>query len=313
MEASIINKKEIKRFRKIPKESVYDISVQGNHNFYLATNSLKPILVHNSGKSEFLDTIITGLAVKEQWRFGVFSFENQPIELHDSKLAEKIIGRAFAFRKDHNNRIAKKSLEAVSDEIFDKFKVIETSKIDKTVDGVLAKSEELVHKYGIKGLLIDPYNKMLHNVPTGMTETNYINLFMTKITDFAKKFNIHVFLVVHPTKPQVTNGEQQKRVTLYSASGSANFYNQTDNGFTLMRNRDTGIVEVFIEKVRFSEQGKEGWVAFTFNTMTRQYVFNSSKDPISYEKENIPQQSTFEYTTDDKGYINTEGLEDAPF
>ena len=65
----------------------------------------------------------------------------------------------------------------------------------------MAKAEELVNKYGIKGLLIDPYNKMLHNVPAGMTETNYINLVMTKITDFAKKYNIHVFLVVHPTKP----------------------------------------------------------------------------------------------------------------
>lgn len=267
----------------------------------------------STGKSEFLDYVISGLAVKEQWRFGVFSFENQPIELHDAKWAEKIVGKAFAFRKDPNNRISKKALEVVSDEIFDKFKVIETSKIDKTVDGVLAKSEELVHKYGIKGLLIDPYNKMLHNVTSGMTETNYINLFMTKITDFAKKFNIHVFLVVHPTKPQVTNGEQQKRVTLYSASGSANFYNQTDNGFTLMRNRDTGIVEVFIEKVRFSEQGKEGWVAFTFNTMTRQYVFNSSKDPISYEKESTPQQSYLQYPTDNEGYIKTDGLEDAPF
>lgn len=249
----------------------------------------------STGKSEFLDYVVSGLAIKEQWRFGVFSFENQPIELHDAKWAEKIVGKAFGFRKDENNRISKKSLEMVADEIFDKFKVIETSKIDKSVDGVLAKAEELVNKYGIKGLVIDPYNKMLHNIPTGMTETNYINLFMTKVTDFAKKYNIHVFLVVHPTKPQVTNGEQQKRVTLYSASGSANFYNQTDNGFTLMRNRDTGIVEVFIEKVRFSEQGKEGWVSFTFNTLTRQYKFESSKDPILNENQPSITQSIINY------------------
>ena len=313
MEASIINKKNIKSFRKIAKESVYDISVQGNHNFYLATNSLKPILVHNSGKSEFLDTIVAGLATKEQWRFGVFSFENQPIELHDAKWAEKIVGRAFAFRKDPNNRISRQSLEAVSNEIFDKFKVIEVTKIDKSIDGVLAKAEELVNKYGIKGLVIDPYNKMLHNVPAGMTETNYINLVMTKITDFAKKYNIHVFLVVHPTKPQGVNTGTPQRVTLYNASGSANFYNQTDNGFTLMRNRDTGIVDVYIEKVRFSEQGKEGWVSFTFDTMTRQYVFHGAKDPITFVTESVAEQATIQYNTDDKGYVNTEGLEDAPF
>jgi twinkle protein len=254
----------------------------------------------STGKSEFLDYVISGLAVKEQWRFGVFSFENQPIELHDAKWAEKITGKAFAFRKDPNNRITKETLLKVADEIFDKFKVIEVTKVDKSVDGIIAKAEELVNKYGIKGLVIDPYNKMLHNIPSGMTETNYINLFMTKITDFAKKYNIHVFLVVHPTKPQNINGEVQKRVTLYSASGSANFYNQTDNGFTLMRNRDTGIVDVYIEKVRFSEQGKEGWVSFTFNTLTRQYKFHESKDPIQNEYQNQTTQTEMPLTDNDE-------------
>jgi len=268
----------------------------------------------SSGKSEFLDYIISGLAVKEQWRFGVFSFENQPIELHDAKWAEKIVGKAFAFRKDPSNRISRQALEAVSNEIFDKFKVIEVTKVDKSIDGVLAKAEELVNKYGIKGLLIDPYNKMLHNVPAGMTETNYINLVMTKITDFAKKYNIHVFLVVHPTKPQGTNGGTPQRVTLYSASGSANFYNQTDNGFTLMRNRDTGIVDVHIEKVRFSEQGKEGCVSFTFNTLTRQYVFHTSSHPILNDTNQTSNlQALLEYDKTDDGYSTVIDESTPPF
>jgi len=265
----------------------------------------------SAGKSEFLDYVVTGLAIKEGWRFGVFSFENQPIELHDAKWAEKIVGKAFGFRKDPNNRISKKSLEAVSNEIFDKFKVFEVSKIDKTIDGVLKKAEEVVHKYGIKGLLIDPYNKLNHVIPAGMNETNYINVVMTKLTDFAKKFNIHVFLVVHPTKQYPVNGVMPK-VTLYSAAGSANFYNQTDNGFTMMRNRETGIVEVSIEKVRFSEQGKEGWVAFTFNTMTRQYVFNQAKDPITYEKEKIAEQATLGYEENNDADYSVVGFDETP-
>lgn len=255
----------------------------------------------SSGKSEFLDYIISSLAVRENWRFGVFSFENQPTELHDAKLAEKIIGKAFGFRKDKNHRIDKESLNLVIDELHDKFKIIETSKIDVSLDGVLAKSEEMVNKYGIRGLVIDPYNKILHSVPQGMNETTYVNFFMTKITGFAKRFNVHIFLVVHPTKPQSTqapqNGSKPPRVTLYSASGSANFYNQTDNGFVLTRDRETGIVDIYIEKVRFSEQGKEGWVSFTFDTMTRQYVFAGSKHPIEtqeqVQKQYITKETSF--------------------
>lgn len=251
----------------------------------------------SSGKSEFLDYIISSLAVRENWRFGVFSFENQPTELHDAKLAEKIIGKAFGFRKDKSNRIDRESLDLVIDELNDKFKTIETSKVDISLDGVLSKSEELVNKYGIKGLVIDPYNKILHNIPNGMNETTYVNFFMTKITSFAKRFNVHIFLVVHPTKPQNTQVSQDskpQRVTLYSASGSANFYNQTDNGFVLTRDRETGIVDVYIEKIRFSEQGKEGWVSFTFDTMTRQYVFAGSKHPIQSQEQVTPQYITKE-------------------
>lgn len=249
----------------------------------------------SSGKSEFLDYIISSLAVRENWRFGVFSFENQPIELHDAKLAEKIIGKAFGFRKDRGNRIDKESLNLVIDELHDKFKIIDTSKVDISLDGVLSKSEEMVNKYGIKGLVIDPYNKILHSVPSGMTETNYVNFFMTKITSFAKRFNVHIFLVVHPTKPQntsVSTDGKPQRVTLYSASGSANFYNQTDNGFVLLRDRETGIVDVHIEKVRFNEQGREGWVSFTFDTMTRQYIFAGSKHPIQPQEQPQPQYIT---------------------
>lgn len=253
----------------------------------------------SSGKSEFLDYIISSLAVRENWRFGVFSFENQPTELHDAKIAEKIIGKAFGFRKDRNNRIDKESLNLVINELDDKFKTVDTSKVDISLDGILAKSEELVNKYGIKGLVIDPYNKILHSIPSGMTETNYVNLFMTKITGFAKRFNVHIFLVVHPTKPQNTSVSTEgkpQRVTLYSASGSANFYNQTDNGFVLTRDRQTGIVDVYIEKVRFSEQGREGWVSFTFDTMTRQYIFAGSKDPIAVQ-EQTPQPQYITSTT----------------
>lgn len=252
----------------------------------------------SSGKSEFLDYIVSGLAVKAGWRFGVFSFENQPIELHDAKWAEKIVGKSFGFRKDPTNRISRQSLDAVHNEIFDKFKVVEVSKIDKSLDGVLKKAEELINKYGIKGLVIDPYNKITHKIPSGMTGTDYINLFMTSITDFAKKYGIHIFLVVHPTKQYPINGVMPK-VTLYSAAGSANFYNQTDNGFTMQRDRATGIVDINIEKIRFSEQGKEGQVCFTFDTMTRQYKFHSSSQPLQNDFNYKPTQTELHLNSND--------------
>jgi twinkle protein len=240
----------------------------------------------SSGKSEFLDFVATGLAVRENWRFGVLSFENQPTVQHDAKLLEKITGRAFGFRKNPSDRISKELLEMGRIELFDKFKILDTGKIDITLEGILKKLEELVNKFGIKGVIIDPYNKILHNVPSGMNETSYVNHFMIKLTSFAKRFNVHIFLVVHPTKPKPSakDGKPQK-ITLYDASGSANFYNQTDNGWVIIRNRETKIVDVYIEKIRFSEQGKEGWVSFSYDTMTRQYSYVTCSEPNTHKNE----------------------------
>jgi twinkle protein len=289
--------------------------IQGFDNYIRFQGGLVTLITAppSSGKSEFLDFVASGLAVKENWRFGVLSFENQPTELHDAKIAEKIIGKAFGFRKDANHRISRQSLEMASDELFDKFKLLDTSKIDITLDGILNKLEELVNKYGIKGVIIDPYNKILHTMPSGMTETNYVNHFMTKLTAFAKRFNLHIFLVVHPTKPQSSKDGKQSRLTLYNASGSANFYNQTDNGWVIIRNRETKIVDVYIDKIRFSEQGKEGWVSFNFDTMTRQYHYLTCSDPYTEYSEVVQEPSKIEYNQTYLSEIDFDDSEQAPF
>lgn len=53
MEASTLKLDDIESFEIIPNEETYDLTIENNMNFYLATIML-PILVHNSGKTTFL-------------------------------------------------------------------------------------------------------------------------------------------------------------------------------------------------------------------------------------------------------------------
>lgn len=235
----------------------------------------------SSGKSEFLDYMTSSLAINQNWRFGIFSFENQPTYLHDQKIAEKIIGKAFAFRKDASNRISAKELEIAFDTLDDRFKTIDKTVTDISIDGILEKTVQLIYRYGIKGLVIDPYNKILHKTGN-MYDPSYVNEIMSKLTNFAVIWNIHIFLVAHPSKLLKDKGTGKiETPTLYSISGGANFYNQMDNGLIIHRDRVTGIVDIIIAKIRFNEQGKEGFVSFNFNTFTRQYKYYTSSEPIS--------------------------------
>ena len=160
------------------------------------------------------------------------------------------------------------------------------------MDGILEKAKELIHRYGIKGLIIDPYNKIYHKT-ANMYDPSYINEFMSKLTNFAVTWNIHIFLVAHPSKLLKEKSTGKVEVpSLYSISGGANFYNQMDNGIIIHRDREAKIVDVIIGKIRFSEQGREGFVSFTFDTMTRQYTYATISYPMEVESK-IPYKESF--------------------
>ena len=222
----------------------------------------------NSGKSEFLDWIITQLAKRHNWKFSLCSFEN-PISIHVTKLMQKFIGKAFDFRKDPYNRMDQDEFEESIIMTDNYFNFINIAQVEVTVTGLLNKLREVVLKTGIKGVVIDPWNYLEHKIPHGYTETQYISESLTLIKEFAVKNDVHIFIVAHPKKmtPDLKTGKSPV-VTMYDIAGSAHFFNKADNGISVHR---TEQVDVYIQKVRFEWLGKQGFVSFSYDTFKRKY------------------------------------------
>lgn len=226
------------------------------------------------GKSEWVDNMIAHTAVKSGWKWAICSFENTPASLHGTKLAEKIGGKAFDFRRDPQNRLAPSDLKLILSFIGSNFAFINTTNSDITLDGILAKTAELVARKGINGLLIDPWNYIEHKIPNGVPETLYISDCLTRVKLAAMKLGIHIILIAHPAKLNKAAGQKSYDVpTLYSISGSAHFYNKTDNGITVYRDFEKETVNIYVQKVRYSWLGKIGTIQYRFNTFTRQYEY----------------------------------------
>jgi twinkle protein len=225
-----------------------------------------------SGKSEFIDYITTSLARVHGWKFGVCSFEN-PVAFHVTKLMEKFIGLSFQFRKNPEHRMSRGEFEhgvALTDR---HFYFVNTSQADITIQGILDKLTEVVKRYGIKGVVLDPWNYIEHKVPHGYTETQYISEALSLIKEFAVRTDTHVFLVAHPKKLMKNPQTKEYPVaTMYDISGSAHFFNKTDNGISIHRDFNTGVVTVYVQKVRFSWMGKIGFCCYSFDTFIRQYI-----------------------------------------
>ena len=225
--------------------------------------------IPGSGKSEFTDWLMAKTSVNHGWKWAICSFENSPPVFHATKLIEKLSEKPF---NKSATGISKFELEMVSGYLSDNFFFINTIEADITIDGILAKTAELVLRKGIKGLLIDPWNYIEHKVPNGYTETQYISDVLSKIRMAARKLGIHIFLIAHPTKLQKDKATGKYEVpTMYSISGSANFFNKTDNGLTIYRDFETNVVTAYVQKIRWWWIGKIGFTSFSFNTLSRQY------------------------------------------
>lgn len=215
--------------------------------------------IPNHGKSEFLDQIMVDLSVKHGWRFGIFSPENYPLQLHFSKIASKIIGESFNKMEDH------KVIQAM-DYYRDNFMYIVPEE-DNSVESIIEHAIQLVKRYGINGLVIDAWNKLDHDFSSN--ETTYIGKQLDLIINFAHKYGVHIFVVAHPTKMQRDKGNGPYLVpTLYDMAGSAHFFNKSHNGISVYRHffeDGTSSPEVFVQKVKFKHWGRQGSASLQYD------------------------------------------------
>jgi twinkle protein len=233
----------------------------------------------NAGKSEFMDQLYVRLAARYGWKFGIYSAENQPLALHFAKLAEKYIGEPFF----HSTlKMSKDMVDLATDFINDHFFFIQEDDADLTIDGLLKKGRELVVRKGIKGFVVDPWNRLEHQVPRGQSETQYISEVLTKIYRFKAVNNVHFFLVAHPTKIKKDKLGKFEVPTMYDIAGSAHFYNKTDNGLCVYRDFETNHVHVYVQKVRFKFIGGIGHAEFEYDLPTGRY---KEQTDIHFSKE----------------------------
>jgi twinkle protein len=263
--------------------------------------------ISTHGKSEFLDDLIARLAVFKDWSFAVFSPENFPIEYHISKLVSKIIGKSF-------NDCKPLELEQAYDFISKHFYWIYPDDNNYKLDNILRITDMLVSRYGVNGLIIDPWTEIDKG---GQHNTENINEFLTTLNVFKRERNCHIFLVAHPTKMGKKDDGSSEVPDLMDISGSANFFNKTDGGITVYRNMVNNTVKVYVNKVKFKHLGKIGWVDLDYNPASGRYEDSNNDWDDSNWLINEDQLSVFDapVKNDDisvNSEFDTSGL-DVPF
>lgn len=229
--------------------------------------------IPNSGKSNFIDHMLVKLANRHGWRFAMFSPENQPLEDHMARMLEKYSGKPF--QDGPTERMSPSERDNAKSWLNDHFRwILPDEDADWTVDDVLSRAKELVFRFGIKGLVIDPWNELEMQVQDRESETNYISRELKRIRQFGRKYGVHVWVVAHPTKLFKDKDGNFPVPTPYDISGSAHWRNKADNCISVWRDfsdPDSRHIEVHVQKIRFRQIGRLGFAQFHYQPVTATY------------------------------------------
>ena len=205
--------------------------------------------VPSSGKSDFVDRMVVGYNLKYGWKTAFASPENKPTFLHVHKLIRKI-GGWMPSEKD----IGTDRWNNIITTVNDNFYFIENERYD--LDEVLKKGAELVKRKGIKCLVIDPYNKVKMQGASNMSIPDATMEYLTRVEAFAKKYDVLVIIVAHPTKMHKKEDGTIDEPTMYSIKGGGEWYDASYHGLLVHRDYNKKTVKVKVLKVKFQNLGE---------------------------------------------------------
>ena len=207
--------------------------------------------IPSSGKSDFVDQMVVGYNQNYGWKTAFASPENAPTYLHAHKIMRKVwqgMPSAADIHGDKWNQIA--------DHVNENFYHIDMERY--TLESVLRKGAELVKRKGIKCLVIDPFNKV-RDVDCKTEDINrYTMEYLSKIEIFAKKFDVLVFIVAHPTKMYKDGNGKIEEPTMYNIKGGGEWYDASYHGILVHRDYENRTVKAKVLKVKFQNLGENG-------------------------------------------------------
>ena len=211
--------------------------------------------IPSSGKSDFVDQMVVGYNQNYNWKTAFASPENAPNYLHAHKLMRKVWGD-MPRRED----IGSSRWKEIADHVNDNFFFIDMEKY--SLESVLRKGAELVKRKGIKCLVIDPFNKVRDKNASSLDVNMYTMEYLTKIETFAKKYDVLVFIVAHPTKMYKNNEGKIEEPNMYNIKGGGEWYDASYHGLLVHRDYVLKNTKVKVLKVKFQNLGENGAECF---------------------------------------------------
>jgi twinkle protein len=222
--------------------------------------------IPSSGKSDFVDQMCIGYNKNYGWKTAYASPENKPNYVHAHKLIRKT-WQGMPTKHD----VGSSKWKTVTDHVNDNYFFIDMDRY--SLEDVLMKGAELVKRKGIKCLVIDPFNKVRDTNCTSEDVNRYTMEYLTKIETFAKKYDVLVIVVAHPTKMYKDKDGKMEEPNMYNIKGGGEWYDASYHGILVHRDYEAKTVKAKVLKVKFQNLGENGAEChFTWEPKSGTYI-----------------------------------------
>jgi twinkle protein len=172
----------------------------------------------------------------------------------------------------------------------------------KTLDNLFDYFKTLKRNEGIFGFSIDAWNKIDHQRPSGVSETDFISRELDRVLEFCDVHSMCGVIIAHPAKQEKIAGNNYEIPTMYDIKGSSAWNEKADIGVSIHRYKNVNQNENIkgakplwkkdpfapticsVLAVRFDELAKEGEFE-TFMDWRKGDRFYSDKRPWMVEQE----------------------------
>ena len=226
--------------------------------------------VPGSGKSQWTLCLCANLARVHGLKGAILQFEDNPDRNRRDLLA---YARAWTQRADNAEDPA-----AWVDRMF--LTISPSEDIDDEVDFNIEWLHGAIHeaacRHGARWVLIDPWNEIEHAWKVNENETTYTNKALRDLKRIARRYQIALIVVTHPTKG--VNGKPVNEISLYDISGSSAWKNKADHGIVVYRETPTSAQTVIkVDKSKdWVTMGVPGAAVMNYDPATRIFSYVSS-------------------------------------
>jgi twinkle protein len=225
--------------------------------------------IPNHGKSTFVDQLTVNLARNEKWKFAVFSPEHS-VAQHIRRISENVNKKPFDV--GINERMTEAELLRGLEFIDKHYTFIESKEAAPTIDWLLEKAKVACLRYGVRGIVVDPYNEINATRASGKREDEHIRDLIARCKRFCQRHGVVMWMVAHPSKMPRTDDGKIHAPTMYDISGAAHWHNMADVGLVVHRDFDENETAVITRKIREQRlYGEIGEQKFRYNTAKRIY------------------------------------------